>query len=130
MTAKSNPTASARIASSTSWVGPVCSHISVYPKLVTKILLSRQQPLLLDHRYRQRLVPEVVEEHRHLVALVAQDRSDAPLRMGDPAVHRVRAAGRHVVRRARQAIVTVPARLFQMLAEVRQQRLSPAARGL
>src|SRR5512138_2677312 len=54
-----------------------------------------QQPVLQDHRHRQRLVADVVEEDGHPVLLVAHHHAGAPLLVPHLAVHRERLRRRH-----------------------------------
>src|SRR6266545_4231117 len=89
-----------------------------------------QQALAADHLDRERLVPDVVEEHHHAVLLVAQHQPLAPRGMADRAVHRERPVDRRPTGLPGRAPVAVPARPVQVLAEAGEQGLAPAAAGL
>src|SRR3954471_8604787 len=90
-----------------------------------------EEVLLLDDLGVERAVADLLEQHGELAFLRVGHRTTPELLVLHRRPHGVRRLGRLISRRrARLAAVTVPARLEELLAEVAEQELHPAAVGL
>src|SRR5436305_13184355 len=90
---------------------------------------ATRQPPLDDERHQQIVIPMLVEEDGHLVAVVALHRALAPAVARDTLADRERLV-RRLIGAGSAVVVAVPPRAGIVLAEVREQDRAPAARVL